>query len=107
MKRIKLFCKDAAFMLLALCIRALLAIQSFQGHRYMQLERQFKNLEKTQNDLIESNKTLITDIGVLSSSSRIEKIAIEDLDMHPAQSDEIVRVQVRIGEDSQKKKGGR
>ena len=50
---------------------------------------------------------MITDIGVLSSSSRIEKIAIEDLDMHPAQSDEIVRVQVRIGEDSQKKKGGR
>jgi cell division protein FtsL len=45
--------------------------------------------------LIESNKALVTDISVLSSSERIEKIAVEELGMRKATSDEIVRVSIK------------
>ena len=50
---------------------------------------------KKQADLVEQNKKLITDISVLSSSDRIEKIATEELEMRPAESDEIVRVEMK------------
>ena len=52
-------------------------------------------LEQVQKDLIESNKALVTDISVLSSSERIEKIAVEQLGMRKATSDEIVRVSIK------------
>ena len=87
--------KDTAFILLALSIPSLLALQSVQGHRYAQLENQVKNLEKKQHTLIEDNKQLISGIGVLSSAARIEKIALEELGMHQASSEDIVRVEIR------------
>lgn len=95
MKRSKMIFKDISFILIALSIPALLALQSFQGYRYTLLENQVKNLEKKQHNLIEHNKRLISDIGLLSNSSRIEKIALEELGMYQASSHEIVRVQVR------------
>ncbi|MGI5173365.1 cell division protein FtsL [Treponema sp. OMZ 840] len=95
MKNAKPICKDIVFILIALCIPGLLALQSLQGYRYVQLENQLKNLEKKQSDLIESNKQLISDIGLLSSSARIEKIAVEELGMHQASSEEIDRVQIK------------
>jgi len=94
MKHKKTLFKDIAFILTAMSIPALLAVQSLQGHHYMQLERQLKNLEKKQHNLIESNKQLISEIGLLSSSARIEKIALDELGMHQASSDEIVRVHI-------------
>jgi len=59
------------------------------------LENQTKSLEKKQTDLIENNKQLISDIGLLSSSTRIEQIAVEELGMHQASSDEIDRVEIK------------
>ena len=44
--------------------------------------------------LIEENKKLVSEIGMLSSSERIEKIAISEYGMRLAESDEIVRVEV-------------
>ncbi|WP_428771143.1 cell division protein FtsL [Treponema sp. HNW] len=95
MKPSKMIFKDIAFILIALSIPALLALQSFQGYRYGLLENQVHNLEKKQHSLIEYNKRLISDIGLLSGSSRIEKIALEELGMYQASSHEIIRVQVR------------
>ena len=95
MKLSKMIFKDIAFILLALSIPSLLALQSVQGHRYAQLENQVKAIEKKQHSLIEDNKQLISGIGVLSSASRIEKIALEELGMHQVSSEDIVRVEVR------------
>ncbi len=95
MEKLKSIFKDIAFILTALCIPALLAVQSLQAHRYMGLENQLKSLEKKQTDLIENNKQLISDIGLLSSSTRIEQIAVEELGMHQASSDEIDRVEIK------------
>lgn len=95
MNNIKIFFKTIGVCFLALCIPALLVVETIQAHRYTSLENQLRTLEKSQIEAIESNKRLITDIGLLSSSSRIERIAIEELGMHIAASDEIVRVEMR------------
>ena len=44
--------------------------------------------------LIEENKKLVSEIGRLSSSERIEKIAVSEYGMRLAESDEIIRVEV-------------
>ena len=66
-----------------------------QSQQYMNIEKEVAELERVQKDLIESNKALVTDISVLSSSERIEKIAVEQLGMRKATSDEIVRVSIK------------
>jgi cell division protein FtsL len=66
-----------------------------QSQQYMNIEKEVAELEQVQKDLIESNKALVTDISVLSSSERIEKIAVEELGMRKATSDEIVRVSIK------------
>lgn len=81
--------------LLILSIPACLALSGVQSHRYSKLTKEVTSLEKKQSELIEKNKRLISDIGVLSSSARIEKIAIEELGMEKASSKDIVRIEVK------------
>ncbi|MBR1912921.1 MAG: septum formation initiator family protein [Treponema sp.] len=81
--------------LIALSIPALLVMNGIQSRKYTDLERQISELEKKQADLIEQNKKLITDISLLSNTDRIEKIARDNLNMRPAETDEIVRVEMK------------
>ncbi|MCR4626874.1 MAG: septum formation initiator family protein [Treponema sp.] len=78
-----------------IAIPALLVINSLQALKYKKLEREVSALEKKQVELVEENKRLITNISLLSSSDRIEKIASEELGMHKAESEEIVRVEMK------------
>lgn len=81
--------------ILALSIPVLLVINGIQSRKYSDLENQVLELEKKQRELIEQNKQLITDISILSSSDRIEKIAREQLNMHQAETEEIVRIEMK------------
>lgn len=81
--------------LLAISIPAMLIIQGVQSSRYEKLEKEIRELEKSQADLIEKNNQLISEISILSSSERIEKIAVEELGMRKADSSEIIRVEVK------------
>ena len=54
-------------------------------------------MEKSQVQLVEKNRELISEISVLSSSDRIERIAERDLGMHKAQKEDIVRVEIKTG----------
>jgi cell division protein FtsL len=74
-------------------IPVLLLFASFQVNRFSSLRKDVLNLEKKQEELVETNKRLITDISVLSSSERIETIA-EELGMRRAESNKIVRVKM-------------
>ena len=89
------FAKRVGIYLLALSIPFFLVIAMVQSKQYMDIEKEVAKLEQVQKDLIESNKALVTDISVLSSSERIEKIAVEQLGMRKATSDEIVRVSIK------------
>ena len=89
------FVKRLGIYLLALSIPFFLVFAMVQSQQYMNIEKEVAELEQVQKDLIESNKALVTDISVLSSSERIEKIAVEELGMRKATSDEIVRVSIK------------
>lgn len=82
----------------AVLIPALFLLNAFQASKYVALENEIKDLEKKQIQLVEENKKLITDISILSSADRIGSIAENELGMHKAESEEIVRVQMKKNE---------
>ncbi len=81
--------------LLALSIPLLLILNGIQAERYKKLMESVTELEAKQVQLIEENKKLITDIGLLSSTERIEEIAEKKLGMRKAESEEIIRVEMK------------
>lgn len=87
--------KNILVCLCVACIPALLIVNSIQASRYKKLVNEVSNLEKKQVELVEENKRLITNISLLSSSDRIEKIAETELNMHKAESEEIVRIEMQ------------
>ncbi len=85
--------------ILAAAIPLVLILYGFQTKKYMDLSREVAEMERTQERLIEENKKLVSDISILSSSTRIEKIAVEELGMHKAESSDIVRVDMTGNKD--------
>lgn len=78
--------------MIATAIPVVLILYGLQTKKYMDLSREVTELEKRQEKLIEENKKLVSDISILSSSTRIEKLAVDELGMHKAESADIVRV---------------
>jgi len=95
MKKEKNVARTIMVCVMALCIPALLVVDGIQARRYTELKQEVGDLEKKQTDLVEENKKLITDMSLLSSSDRIEKIAKDELNMRQAETDEIVRVEMK------------
>ena len=86
--------QKTVIILLALMIPLLLAAYGIQTKRYSDLYKEVIALERKQEDLIEQNKRLVGDISLLSGSDRIEKIASEELGMHKAGKEDIVRIEM-------------
>lgn len=86
--------KTVFYIFVAVLIPGLLVLNAIQAERYMQIQREVKELEKKQIQLVEENKKLITDISLLSSAQRIGNIAENELEMHKAETEEIVRVEM-------------
>ena len=80
--------------LFVILIPALLILNAVQANRYTKLKKELSNIEENQISLIEKNRELISEISMLSSSDRIERIAVNDLGMHKANKNEIVRVEI-------------
>ena len=78
----------------AASIPMLLCLYAFQAKRYTDLTKEIKELEAKQERLIEDNKKLVGEISILSSAERIEQIAVDELGMHKAESDDIIRVEM-------------
>ena len=81
--------------IIALSIPLLLIAGGIQSRKYEDLSDEVAALEKKQEALVEENKNLVTDISLLASTERIEKIAENELGMHKAQTDDIVRVEMK------------
>lgn len=86
--------KNVLTCVLAALIPVLLALYGIQTKRYADLSREISELEQKQERLVDQNKKLISDISLLSSTDRIEKIATEELGMHKAEKEDIVRVEM-------------
>jgi len=83
-----------AVLLLVLSIPCLLCLYAIQAKKYTNLTKEVRSLELKQEKLIEENKKLVSDIAILSSADRIEKMAVEELGMHKAEKEDIVRVEM-------------
>lgn len=87
------------FKILLLClftasIPLLLVLYAVQAKKYTDLSKEITELENKQEQLIDENKRLISDISVLTSAERIERIAKDELGMHKAESEDIIRVEM-------------
>jgi len=82
---------------IVLSIPLLLGIVAWQSVRYTELDRDVRRLEAAQEDWVENNKKLIAGIAVLSSSGRIEQVAVRDLGLVKIAPEDVL--QVRIEEE--------
>ena len=92
--KIKDFFKVILICLFVLSIPVMLGLYAMQAKKYTDLSKEVMELESKQEKLIEENKKLVSDISQLSSAERIEKIAVEELGMHKAEAEDIVRVEM-------------
>jgi len=83
--------------LLVFTIPAFLGLMVWQSNRYQNLTREMSRLEKTQTEWIESNKRLIAGIAEYSSPERIEKIAIEQLELQKIRPEHLLQVNISEG----------
>lgn len=93
-KNFKDFASTVFVCILAILIPVMFIAYGLQAKRYSDLSREIAELERKQEELIEKNKKLVSDISLLSSTDRIEKIATEELGMHKAETEDIIRVEM-------------
>lgn len=77
-------------------ITVLLLMTVLQSSRYIRLQNELRDYREREEALITGNAKKISAIAILTSPSRIEKIALEDLQMRKAEPSEIIRV--RLGD---------
>lgn len=93
-RKLRNFLKTVLVILITAAIPGLLFMYAVQAKKNTDLLREIKQLEVKEAKLIEENKKLVSDISVLTSAERIERIAEEELGMHKAESEDIVRVEM-------------
>lgn len=86
-----------ASIILSLLTVGLLFCYAVQGRKFIKLSNEVLALEARQEELIEQNKKFVSDISTLSSTDRIEKIAINELGLHKATTQDIIRVEMNGG----------
>ena len=77
-----------------LSIPIFLGVVTWQSFRYKDLERDVRRLEAAQEDWIESNKKLIAGNAVLSSSKRIELVAVHDLRLSKMRPEDVLQIRI-------------
>ena len=81
-----------------LSIPLFLGIAAWQSVRYSELDRNVRRLEAVQEDWVENNRKLIAGIAVLSSESRIEQIAVHDLELSKMRPEDVLQVRIEGGQ---------
>ena len=82
---------------IVLSIPFFLGLTVWQSIRYADLDRNVRRLEAVQEEWVENNMKLIAGIAVLSSSSRIEQIAIHDLGLSRIRPENVLQVRIAGG----------
>ena len=81
-----------------LTIPLFLGLAAWQSVRYTKLEKGVRRLEAVQEDWVESNKKLIAGIAVLSSSRRIEQVAVYDLGLSKMRPEDVLQIRIEGGQ---------
>ena len=74
-----------------------LGLTAWQTVRYKELDRNVRRLEAVQEEWVERNKKMIAGIAVLSSSRRIEQVAIYDLGLSKIRPEDVLQVKIEGG----------
>ena len=77
-----------------LSIPFFLGLTAWQSIRYAGLDRNVRRLEAVQEEWVVKNRKLIAGIAVLSSSSRIEQVAVYDLKLSKMQPEDVLQVRI-------------
>ena len=77
---------------ITLTIPLFLGVTAWQSARYSDLEKQTKKLEIDQENWVERNKHLIADIAILTTSEKVERIAVEDMGLSKIQPENVLQV---------------
>ena len=80
-----------------LSIPLFLGLVAWQSVRYTKLDENVRRLEADQEDWVRNNKKLIAGVAVLSSSARIERIAIQDLRLSKIRPENVTQVRIEGG----------
>ena len=80
-----------------LTIPLFLGLAAWQSVRYRELDKSVRRLEATQEDWIENNKKMIAGVALLSSSGRIEQIAVHDLGLSKIYPEYVLQVRIEGG----------
>jgi len=83
-----------------LTIPLFLGIAAWQSIRYVELDKGVRRLEAAQEDWVESNKRIIAGIAVLSSSRRIEQVAVHDLRLTKIEPEDVLQIKIE-GDEGQ------
>jgi cell division protein FtsL len=79
---------------IVLTIPIFLGVVAWQSVRYAEMEKNVRRLEAVQEDWVSENKKLIAAIAVLSSSSRIKQIAVNDLFLVKVRPEDVLQVNI-------------
>lgn len=77
-----------------LTIPFFLGVAAWQSLRYSELDKKVRHLEAVQEEWVEGNRKLIAGIAVLSSSSRIEQVAVHDLELSKMRPEYVLQVRI-------------
>ena len=77
---------------IALTIPMFLGLTAWQSVRYAALEKQTKTLEQDQEKWVEKNKRLIADIAAITSSGKVEEIAVKDLGLKKILPENVLQI---------------
>lgn len=81
----------------AFTIPAFLGLTVWQSTRYTDLKTEIGRQEQVQADWLESNRKLITGIAVLTSTERIEHIAVNVLNLRRIRPENVLQINVEAG----------
>ena len=92
--------RSALLYFIVLTIPLFLGIVAWQSVQYSKLDKNVRRLEAVQEDWVESNKKLIAGIAVLSSSRRIEQVAVHDLGLVKVRPEDVLQIRIEEGRDN-------
>jgi cell division protein FtsL len=90
--------RSPVFLLMILAFLALFFLNTWQGFRYQELEREVEKLELEQKNWLEKNKKVIAALAVLSSPQRVKSLAVAELGLKPLKGQEVIEIELEGGE---------
>ena len=84
--------------LLVFAFLGLFFLNTWQGFRYRELERDVERLELEQKNWLENNKKVIAALAILSSPQRVKTLAVEKLGLKPLQAADVMEITLEAGE---------